>query len=199
MKEKLFFIDLETTGLSAWKNGLTQFGGIIDIGDKTEEIEAEMSIFPNDEIDDEALNVTGMTREEILSKQSPLTFYASLKSTLLSHVNKFDKTDKFHFIGYNAKFDEGFLRSWFKKCGDRFFGSYFHFPIIDVAQIASMKILTNSLERPKENFRLGTVCRHFGIDFDEDEAHDAMFDIRKTRELFYKLTEIKHGKLFGSS
>lgn len=34
------------------------------------------------------------------------------------------------------------------------------------------------------NFRLGTVCQHAGIEFSEDEAHDALYDIRKTWELW---------------
>ena len=154
-KSKLFFIDLETTGLSAYKNGVWQFGGIIDVAGKTEKITCEMKPFPNDVIEDKALAVSGKTKEEILALGSPFDFYAKLTSTMARYIDKFNKADKFYMIGYNVSFDEGFLRQWLRKCGDNYFGSYFYWPCVDVANIAASKIISKNLTRPEKNFKLG--------------------------------------------
>ena len=56
---------------------------------------------------------------------------------------------------------------------------------MDVMQFALFRTLQSRSQF--ENFQLGTVCQAVGIDFNADEAHNALYDIKKTRELLYRL------------
>ena len=103
---------------------------------------------------------------------------------LRSYIDPFDKKDKFFFYAYNSPFDSGFLRSFFTQMGDKFYGSFFWTPDICIMRLVGEKLLEK--RAMFENFKLGTVCREVGIPFDETEAHDAMYDIKKTYELYKK-------------
>ncbi len=39
------------------------------------------------------------------------------------------------------------------------------------------------------NFKLATVAKVLGLEFDEASMHDALYDIELTRELFYLLRD----------
>ena len=187
---KLFFIDVETTGTNPLQNGIIQLSGIIEVdGDVIEEIDLKIKPYPDDIILDSALEVNGITRVELEDYPNPSEVYRKLTGFMSKYVDKFNRSDKFHFVGYNARFDDDFIRAWFKKCGDNYYGSFFFWPPIDVANIAAIKLMP---ERSKmENFKLVTVVKHSGIDIDESKLHDALYDIRLTRELFHILREKK--------
>ena len=187
-KSKRFFIDVETTGVNSRTDALIQLGGIIEIdGEIKEKLNLRIKPFPNDVINDKALEVNGITREELSTFSPPKKMYKKLTSIMSKYVDKFNKLDKFHFIGYNSRFDDDFVRSWFKKNGDKYYGSYFFWPSIDVANIAAVKFMD---ERHKfSNFKLMTVAKYAGVEVDPASAHDAMYDIEITRDLFYKLME----------
>lgn len=178
--KKRFYIDTETTGFSHSKNGIVQIGGIIDIaGEIMETVDIKVRPFDDDEIRDEALKIQGRTLEEVQSYQSPADAYYELESIMTKYVDRFDSSDKFHFIAYNSPFDNGMMRGWFKKLDDPYFGSWFHNPDICVMRIAGDFL---SDKRPfMENFKLMTVAKEVGIEIEEDEAHDAVYDAVITR------------------
>jgi DNA polymerase III epsilon subunit-like protein len=37
---------------------------------------------------------------------------------------------------------------------------------------------------PPANFQLGTLCEYFGVELPPENAHDALFDVRATVELY---------------
>ena len=37
------------------------------------------------------------------------------------------------------------------------------------------------------NFKLGTVLKHYGINTDKDQLHDALYDARQTMALYDKI------------
>jgi DNA polymerase-3 subunit epsilon len=135
----------------------------------------------NDLIDDEALAVHGYTREDIATFRDAPNAMVLFQSYLSHHVNKFDKKDKLILAGYNISFDKDRLRDFFTKQGDKFFGSWFFWPTIDVTSLLAEYMVYSGVQL--ENYKLGTVCKHFGI---EINAHDALSDILATRDL-YKL------------
>lgn len=185
---KLFFIDTETTGLDPQKNGIIQIGGIIEIdGKEKEHINLLVRPFSDDIIDEKALEVNKTTKEKIANFPSPREVYQNLTKTMLKYISKYDRSDKFHFIGYKSCFDDDFLRAWFKKNGDDYFGSYFFYPPIDVMNMAAIHFIETRSNFA--NFKLMTVAQAIGIEIDEDKAHDAMYDIEITKKLFYKLIE----------
>ena len=187
MTKKTLWFDVETTGLSAYKNAIIQFACLVDIDGKIED-EKELKIAPleTDEIEDAALKVNGITRVELTQfRTAPEVLNGHILPFFNKWINKFDITDKFAFAGFNVGFDIDFLKQFFWKNKERYFGSYFNGKRVDpLYQLYSLDY-QNKLCLP--NNKLGTACKHFDI---EIEAHDALSDIRATRELYFRLLEL---------
>lgn len=183
---KLFFIDLETTGTDPNQNGIVQLSGIIEIDqEEKERINLLIHPFETDVIEEEALEINNRTKEEISNFRSPVAIYKNFIDTMLKYIDKYDRLDKFNFVGYNSRFDDDFLRAWFKKCADKYYGSYFFWPPIDVANMAATWFINK--RDLFLNFKLMTVAKAIGIQIDESKSHDAMYDIEITKELFNRL------------
>jgi len=186
---KLLYIDTETTGLDPEKCDIIQLAGIIEIDGK-EEQSFMFNIKPKDDCQ--------WTQEAIekhkINKELAMNYFTSREETLsllTKYMSRFckqdDYYDRFFMVGYNIKFDEKFIRKFFAEMtqSEKFFNKWFWFPSIDVAQIVALRTL--EARDQFNNFKLETVCQAMGIDFDANEAHNAMFDIIKTRELFLKV------------
>lgn len=184
--EKLFYIDVETTGTDPSKHGLVQIAGIVEIdGEVKEKINLFIAPFEDDVIEQEALEVIGKTKAELMGYSSPRSIYQELVRGMEKYVDRYNREDKFHFVGYNSRFDDSFIRAWFKKLNDKYYGSWFHWPAIDVSNLAAIHFLNNG-GRPT-NFKLMTVANELGIAVDTDQAHDALYDVRITRKIFKSL------------
>lgn len=178
-KQKLFIFDVETTGINPVRNDITQLSGMIEIGGK-KEYEFNFRCQPLDweAVDAQALEVTGIGLEELKTYPKPAQVYRDLLSVLGKYCDKFDRNDKFYIVGYNVRFDVDFLYNFFKKNNDKYFGSWFNWKLIDPLPILHWMEYRGKIKL--ENYKLGTVCEHYGI---EIEAHDAMSDIIATRKL----------------
>lgn len=177
MVKKLCYFDLETTGVAFWKNGIHQIAGAIEIDGEVQEF-FEFKVQPNPAalIEDEALAIANVTRVEVSNYFPMKSVHFELCKLLAKYVDKFNKTDKFHLVGYNnASFDNPFLRAFFKQCGDEYFGSWFWSCPIDVMVLAGQYLLNERHTMP--NFQQGTVAKHFGIEVDETRLHDACYDV----------------------
>jgi DNA polymerase-3 subunit epsilon len=181
---KLFFFDLETTGLDNQKHAIHQISGkiIIDGVEKTK-FNFKVKPFEGALIDATALKIGGVTEEQIMQYPSCHQNYVSLVTLIQKYVNRFDTGDKFHLVGYNnSSFDNQFLRSFFKVNKDDYFGSYFWSDSIDVMVLAS-----NFLKHERHNirdFKLKTVAQWLKIEVDAKRLHDAEYDIELTEKIF---------------
>nr|DAJ89854.1 MAG TPA: DNA polymerase III subunit alpha [Caudoviricetes sp.] len=188
---KLVFFDLETTGTNPGKHGIHQISGQIVIDGVIKET-FDFHVQPNPKalIEDEALKVGNVTREQILAYPPMQQVYQEFVSMLGKYVDKFNKKDKFFLVGYNnAAFDNQFLRGFFLQNGDVYFGSWFWANSIDVMVLASAYLATR---RPDmENFKLSTVARTLGVDVQSESLHDAMYDIELTKAVFDIITKIE--------
>jgi DNA polymerase-3 subunit epsilon len=186
---KTFFIDCETTGTDPKKHSLIQIAGTIFNGSElVDEINYTLRPFPGDEIEPRALEVNGRTAEEIQTFPKAKDVHDQFTEKVLArHVDRYNKADKLHFIGYNSDFDAEFVRAWFRKSGDNYFGSWFWYPIIDVAKLAGIRLMQTRASLP--DFKLMTVAKHLGVRTDDGDAHDAAFDIKVTMRMFNKLTK----------
>jgi DNA polymerase-3 subunit epsilon len=193
---KRIFIDTETGGTEK-EHALLQLAGIIVLEDELHPFETEQAEiqetfnlfvkpFPDDVVEDTALAVNHITREQIETFEEPKSIYKKFTEILSKYIDKFDKTDKFHFIAYNSPFDNRVVRTFFDKCGDKYFGSWFWTPDICVMRMAAEKLL----DRRKElrDFKQGTVAEFFGIK-QEGDLHDALTDIQLTIKLYEKLKQ----------
>lgn len=185
---KTIYFDVETSGTDDKKNGILQLAGSIeDAGTDPYCFSFYMKPFEDQIIEDSALEANGITRAEIESFADPLDCYLQFIKILNKYVDRFDRTDKFTLIGYNSRFDDGFLREWFKRCHDKYYGSYFFWPAIDVSNMVAVKYRES--RGSFENFKLMTVAKTLGIKVDESMAHNAEYDTLITKDVYLKCLE----------
>lgn len=189
---KLIYIDVETTGIPCPQSGLIQLADAIEIdAAKPVFFQYDIQPFPTDEIVEEALQVNGITREAMAAFTEPAAAYSKFISLLNTYIDKYNRSDKFHFIGYNAMFDSGHVRSWFEKNGNIYYGSYFFHPPIDVMGMAAVHLMEQRADM--QDFKLLTVARKLGLKVDETKLHDAKYDIALTRKMFQVLSKREGG------
>ena len=201
--QKLVFIDVETTGTDPERHGLTQVSGCIQIGTEVvESFDFYVRPYPRDIIEPKALEVTGIDRRQLLPVddpefiaiegqefEDPYNVYARMIVMFGKYVDQYKKNDKFHFVGYNAhSFDMPFMRRFWDKNNDRFFGSWFWYPCLDVMLVWAQILQQKRAEL--SNFKLATVARYCGIDVDDNRLHDSQYEIELTRKLWLSAIEI---------
>lgn len=187
---KILWLDTETTGLDARRNGIVQIAGIFDI-DTIPVVEFEYKIrpFPDDIIEDSALEVNGYTRDQLKTLAFPQLTHRLIVERLDQHINRYDKNDKAHIAGQNPSFDRDFLKEWFVKNEDPYFGSWFDYHLIDLCSLSMVFHLRGIMDlvdpsSGRVSVRLSNVARALGLE--RKEPHDALDDIRLTREIFYE-------------
>jgi DNA polymerase-3 subunit epsilon len=184
---KLCFLDLETTGTDPKRHGVIQIAGAIVIdGIEKERFNYRLRPFQGDDVNKQALSVNGVTTEQLRGLPEPLIAYRELVGVLGKYVDKFARSDKFFFVGYNAGFDDDFLRAFFEKAGDKYYGSWFGWPAIDVAGLAALALGDERWKLP--NFKLMTVAKRLGVVTSDEGAHEAGFDVEVTRRIYERLT-----------
>lgn len=182
---KIFFFDVETTGLDPKKQDIIQLAYIIEInGEIKEQGSFRCQPFNYDTIEKSALGVNKITVEELKTFKTPQQAYRELKNVLLKYVDPYNKKDKFSPAGYNVRFDVDFLKEFFFKNGDKYYGALFDYHVLDVFTLAYVLEFKGHLNL--DSFKLINVAKSFDIDF---VAHDALADIETTREVFYKMLE----------
>jgi DNA polymerase-3 subunit epsilon len=188
---KICYIDTETTGLDAQRHGIIQLAAIMEInGEAVGQFEIKICPHNSCEISAEALEISKTTLAEIQDYTVEVHALSQFRSWLGQYVSKFDRLDKAFFCGYNAGFDERFVRALFERQGDQFYGSWFWAGTIDVMGFALYNLRHKRPTLP--NFQLGTVAKFvLGSRVEELTSefglHNALTDIRITRELFEKV------------
>lgn len=188
MSDRLFFYDLETTGLDHNHCAIHQIAGIIVIdGQVKEKFDFKVKPHLYAKIDAKALEVGDVTLDQIKSYPDSKLVYDNLVEMLSKYVNKYNPSEKFHLAGYNnINFDNRFFRKFFELNGDKYFGSWFWSDSIDVMVMASNYLRED--RHSMKNFRLTTVFDNMVsmglIQSPEDgKAHDAFYDIYMTKEI----------------
>jgi len=189
MSVKTLWLDCETTGLVPYKHGIIQLGGMIEIGGEVvETFNFRMQPCPTAIIDDKAMQVNKITPEELRTYPSSNSQYCAFINVLDKYINKFNKEDKFILAGYNVQFDDGFVNHWFKRNGNNYWYSYVNSAKLDVmSSVATWRRATNT---KTPNNKLSTIAEWFGIG---GNFHDALDDIKATRELELKIQEVMCG------
>ncbi|WP_426710833.1 exonuclease domain-containing protein [Cetobacterium sp. SF1] len=182
---KILWIDTETTGLTNNSSPI-QISGVIEVdGSIKEEFNIFLKPFDGADIQDEALQIHGLSLEEINNFQDNILGYKELLKIFDKYIDKYDRNDKFIVAGYNVDFDLKQIRKLAEVHGDKYINSYLSYSKIDPLQmivpfqaIKKLPIL--------ENNKLETWCKYFEIPL---KAHDSLEDIKATRTLFYKIVQ----------
>lgn len=187
--EKLFFYDLETTGTKFWKNGIHQISGAVVIDNEIkEQFNFKVRPFKDAIIEDEALAIAKVTKEQILQYDNMDVVYKKIIEILSKYCDKFNKIDKFHLVGYNnSSFDNQFFRAFFVQNNDKYFGSWFWSDTIDCMVLSS-----NYLRKERSklvDFKQKTVASYLGIEIDESKLHDAEYDIEICHKIYNKINQ----------
>jgi len=185
--DKVLYFDCETTGLSPVNNDIIQLAGLIEFkGVVVDEFNFKIQPFSYENISEKALEVSGTTIEVLKTYLEPRKAYQQIINKFSEYINKFDKEDKFTPVGFNIGFDLEFLNQFFIKNGDKYFGSWCNWRKVDPLAVLYYLDYAKKLNLDLPNFKLETVCQKLGI---EIQAHDAMSDIKATRELSLKLID----------
>ena len=181
---KLFFYDLETTGTNPARHGIHQISGKIVIdGKEMETFDYHVQPNPKAQIEPKALEVGGVTEEQIKAYPPMWEVYPQITGMLGKYVDKFNRADKFHLVGYNNRgFDDQFFRGFFLQNDDNYFGSWFWADSIDVMVLASAYLAP--IRHTLKDFKLATVAQALGIDTTAGKLHDASFDIDVTEQVY---------------
>ena len=183
--KKLLWFDTETGGTNEKTDALIQLSAIIEIDDiVVEEINLKMRPIDGKLVNDEAIRVHGITTEMINGYQSPIAAHREFESFLSRYNELPNKTNRYIMAGYNPDFDCRFLNQWYQDItgGPYDYWKHLQFSPIDVLPVLRAMRYEGIIKIP--DTKLETVCKYFGI---EIKAHDAMSDIRATRELTKKV------------
>lgn len=188
---KILYFDTETTGTDPNKHEIVQFAAIVEIdGVVVDEINLRCQPTNWDAISDDALAITGLTVDMLRTFPTPNETAVELESFFETHINKFDKKDKLYPAGHNVNFDIQFLQKFWKQHISAYgTGAYQNWRCLDSRVLANFVICYQGLS--VEDVKLETLCKHFGIELD---AHDALNDIRATRDVIKRLLELLDNK-----
>ena len=190
MCKKILWNDLETGGADSKKHAVLQIAAVIEIDGKiVDQFESKVRPFPGKIATDEALEVTGFTREEIETFPKPTEVMQRFDSFLARHGQRKNKAERYIMAGYNNGFDNDFLSQWYADItgGPYAYWDFLQFSPIDPLPICRAMRMAGIIDTP--DTKLGTLCNYFGIPI---KAHDALSDVLATRELTHKV----YGDLF---
>lgn len=183
--KKLFFFDVETTGLDSRIHAITEFAFIYR--SPTQRITGSYKMCPHKgaQIDMAALSVTGTSYTKLIKRPDPAYIFGKFIDTIDSVIDKYDTQDKVYPVAYNGHFDYDFLRQWFEHNKNPYCGSYFNNRVIDPLALLRYIDYRGLIALP--SYKLSAVCEHFGVPL--DKAHTALADVEALEKLFDLLNE----------
>lgn len=184
---KIFWFDIETTGL--WENvhNIIQLATLIEIdGEVVDKHNWQMRPSNPQNISDEALACNKKTYVEIMAYPDPRKVFGEIIKVLDSHISKYNRQDKFVPAGFNVGFDMKFLRAYFKLNYHTYFGSYFFNNIIIDPYMVVCSLVGMGKLPAFSDYKLETICKELGIEL---EAHDALEDVLATRLLAHAVAD----------
>ena len=189
---KLVFLDLETGGPDSDRHPIIQIAAIAVDGETLATFETiELKVrFDERRATKYALRKNSYSRRIWQEQALPEVEAARRFADFLRHHATFpglsrDGTEYrlAQLVAHNAAFDAAFLHAWYERLK-------LFCPARHQALCTLQRCLWHFFENPSctpRNFRLETLCDHFGVPFSAADAHDALGDVRATVALYKAL------------
>ncbi|MDO4198123.1 MAG: PolC-type DNA polymerase III [Erysipelotrichaceae bacterium] len=147
--------DLETTGLSTRYDHIIEFGAALMYKGSIIE-ERDYFIKPPVALSETTKALTHISDENVNTAKT----FAQLKDELLEFMKGRV------LVAHNASFDYGFLNAELERIGEK--------PLDNI--VVDTLDLSRSMFKTRRAFRLGNICRQYGVAYDEEVAHRANYD-----------------------
>jgi DNA polymerase-3 subunit epsilon len=158
---KVCVLDVETTGKEPTQHAVHQLSGQIFIDRELKEVfNFNMRPFDDDNISPKALTIGNVTLDKIMSYPEAKSSWREITDMLRKYVDPFDPNDKFIIVGYNVRFDIDFLYHHARKCGDKYFWSYFYYYPVDVYYDAIAWLACGGVLPTMKDMKLATVYEY---------------------------------------
>ena len=173
----IFWFDTETGGLNAGTNPILTLAGMVEVnGEIKEEFYFKMKPLPGQIINEQALAVNKITREEIQTFEDPHVVLNKLNMIMGKYSSRYNKMSP---GGHNVDFDMKMLQAFYKGCGNNYLHNFLDYHKIDTMTLAVLLKKKGYINVP--NVKLGTLTQYYNIPLD---AHNAQNDIRATKKLW---------------
>jgi DNA polymerase-3 subunit epsilon len=184
MDKKILFIDTETTGKLPEIHGIHQLAGIVEInGIVREEFDIRVKPHPICIINDHALEVSGVTREQVMAYGPADVGFLKFFDIVSRHIDVSDPTDRFYACGYNAaRFDIPFAEKFITQNSTFDYRSIFRSAPLEVMSFVAQYCMNNDIFI--SSFAMGRVAKTLGIPIITSSLHEGLYDIRLTREIY---------------
>ncbi len=173
-------VDVETGGFNARTDALLEVAACIlkmdDFGRLkiAESVTLNVAPFEGANIDPKSLEITGIQVDSPLRKALPEAEALRQLSRPVRKEVRATGCQRAILVGHNASFDLGFINAAIERTGYK--RSPFHpFSSFDTATLAGLAFGQTVLSR---------AVQAAGMEWNESEAHSALYDTEKTAELF---------------
>lgn len=176
-------VDVETAGFNAQTDALLEIACVpILMNDEGklvagEPLNAHIQPFVGANLEPSALQFTGINPDSPMRRTIAEDEKVALRRIFkaLKEVKNAHGCRQCVLVGHNAHFDLGFLNAAITRTNSRNHSPFHAFSVFDTATLSALAFGQTVLARS---------CKMAGIDFDNSEAHSALYDTQKTAELF---------------
>lgn len=176
-------VDVETAGLNPQTDALLEIAFVpILMNDEgslyqASSFDAHLVPFVGANIEENALKFTGIKLNsplrQAIAENEKIALQRIFKALKL--LKKEHSCRQCILVGHNAHFDLSFLNAAIIRNNLKNQSPFHAFSVIDTASLSALAFGHTVLAR---------TCQMAGIDFDNDAAHSALYDTKKTAELF---------------
>lgn len=193
--ERLVFVDLETGGAESWRPIYEIAAIAVDASlNELETFEVRLRFcrhlaYPK-VLSGSRYEKPQWNRRALASDEAAEEF-----ADFLARQGTVDQSSRYsrifevaQLVAHNAAFNGEFLSHWVKQLG-RFLPASRR--MLCTMQRAIWLSHEDKSLTPPNNFKLPRLCQYFGIPFAMESAHEALFDIRTTVELYRAMNQVR--------
>lgn len=176
-------VDVETAGFNPKTDALLEIACIPILMDEQgkffagEAVNAHIEPFEGANLEQRALEFTGIRVDSPLRKAIAEDEKTAMKRIFkhLKTVRQQTQCTKCILVGHNAHFDLGFLNAIIERTHTKNQSQFHQFSVLDTVTLSALAFGQTVLAKS---------CQIAGIEFNNSEAHSALYDTQKTAELF---------------